>query len=128
MFNKNKSKEKGDNTSGSSILSGSVVLTGGITTETDLRIDGTINGNVDCQGLLVLGDQGDVTGNLKGKNVIIMGKLLGDVNVSERITLKSSSYVKGEIKARNIEIEPGAVFIGNCLMEQHEVFKEQDNT
>ena len=45
-----------------------------------------------------------------------MGKITGDVVVSEIVRLKSTSFFKGEITAENLEIEAGASFYGNCKM------------
>ncbi|MBK5719726.1 polymer-forming cytoskeletal protein [Dysgonomonas sp. Marseille-P4677] len=100
-----------------SILSVSAVVKGEITIEDDLRIDGNVDGDIHSGGKVVIGPEGCVKGKITGKSVEVIGKVLGDVTVSDIVILKASSYYEGQIIARNIEIEAGASFYGNCRME-----------
>ncbi|MDR2955390.1 MAG: polymer-forming cytoskeletal protein [Prevotella sp.] len=121
MFNQNKGKSysKPETTSKAlSILSASITIVGKIQAEDDLRIDGNVIGDIVSTGKVVVGPEGCVRGNIKSKSVDLSGKIYGDVTVSEIITMKESSYYKGEVRAHNIEIEAGASFYGNCMMEE----------
>jgi len=109
-----------------SILSSSITVTGKICIEDDLRVDGCVNGDIESKGKVVIGPEGCVKGNIKSKSVYVKGKIYGDVIVSEIITLKASSYYKGQITAKNIEIEAGASFYGNCKMEKEEKEKKKE--
>lgn len=122
MFSKSKTgKELVSTTPGSrtiSIVSGSAVIKGEICIEDDLRIDGNVDGDIHSEGKVVIGPEGKVKGKITGKAVEVHGKIFGDVAVSDIVILRASCYYEGHIIARNIEIEPGAKFFGNCQMER----------
>ncbi len=101
-----------------SVLSQAVTLTGEINSKDDLRIDGNVEGNISCDGKVIIGPEGYVNGNIKSSSIELMGKITGDVVVYDIVRLKSSSYFKGEITAVNLEIEAGANFYGNCKMTE----------
>lgn len=101
-----------------SILSQAVTFVGHINTKDDLRIDGNVEGNISSEGKVVIGPNGCVTGNIESQSIELMGKIKGDIIVHDIIRLKSSSHYSGDITTLNIEIEPGALFFGNCKMRE----------
>lgn len=103
-----------------SVLSISAAVKGEISIEDDLRIDGILEGDIYSKGKVVIGSEGCVKGKITGKSVEVIGKILGDVTVSDIVILRASCYYEGQITARNIEIEAGASFFGNCRMENEE--------
>ncbi|GAB6121975.1 bactofilin family protein [Dysgonomonas termitidis] len=107
-----------------SILSGSAELKGEIKIEDDFRIDGNVHGDIYSGGKVVIGIEGCVKGKIVGKSVEVIGKILGDVIVSDVVVLRASCYYEGQITARNIEIEAGASFFGNCRMEEDEILED----
>ncbi|GAB6122704.1 bactofilin family protein [Dysgonomonas termitidis] len=120
MFNK-KNNIQGVVSAGSlgntpSVLSQSTMFSGEINSKGDLRIDGNVEGNIRCEGKVIIGPDGCVKGNIKSTSIELMGKINGDVIAYDIVRLKSSSYFKGEITAVNLEIEAGANFFGTCKM------------
>lgn len=99
-----------------SVLSQGLTLSGEINTKDDLRIDGTVDGNIYCEGKVIVGPTGCVTGNIESESIELMGKVNGNIVVHDIIMLKSSSYYDGDITAVSIDIEAGANFFGNCRM------------
>lgn len=93
------------------VSSGTVVL-GDIISETDLRIDGKVSGNVSSQAKVIIGTNGDVTGNLECREAAIEGKIKGNINVDGLLRINSTSRVDGDIHYKKIIIEEGAVIIG----------------
>ena len=92
-------------------------ITGEInSTNGDIRIDGTLNGNITTNGKLVVGPTGIIIGNIRCKNADVFGKIDGKVTVSELLSLKASSKVNGDIITNKLSIEPGTVFTGTCNM------------
>jgi cytoskeletal protein CcmA (bactofilin family) len=98
------------------VLSAGTVLTGKIETESDFRLDGCVDGELFCKGKIVIGPKGSVKGNITTANAEIFGRVEGTVRAQERLVLKSSAEVKGDIFIQTLEIEPGAKLNGSCAM------------
>lgn len=92
-------------------------ITGDISTNGDIRFEGSLFGNLRTKGKVVVGETGNVKGEINCKNSVIEGKIEGKIIVSELLTLKATSSLKGDIITRRLAIEPGAKFTGNCSME-----------
>lgn len=118
MFNKEKASaytEKSFSNSATLISSGTS-LKGDVKSENDLRIDGTIHGNVYSSSKIIVGPSGFVEGNIEGANADITGKVNGNITVKELLQLKGESNVQGNISAVKLQIDPTAVFNGKCQM------------
>jgi cytoskeletal protein CcmA (bactofilin family) len=122
MFNgKSKSEgfelgaEKPASTSASLIGAGTT-MKGDITSSGDLRIDGTLVGNIHCSAKVVIGANGNVQGDIAGQQADIMGKVSGTIKVKDLLQLKGGSVVDGNIEAAKLQIEPTANFNGGCHM------------
>ena len=89
---------------------------GEIDTNGDLRVDGIIEGNIVSKGKIVLGSGGSINGTIKCVSAEISGSFEGKLEVSELLALKNTAYFKGEMKVNKLSIEPGAKFIGTCMM------------
>ncbi len=101
---------------------------GNMITETDFRLDGKIDGDVQCSGKLVVGPKGCVTGNIVSSNAEILGLVEGSIRVSEKLILKSTAVIKGDIFTQILEIEPNARFNGACAMGEAAKGKSQGQT
>jgi cytoskeletal protein CcmA (bactofilin family) len=97
------------------LASGSTIK-GNIVCDSDFRIDGTVEGKIECSGRVVIGPNGTLIGDIVCINADIMGKLKGNVVVSDTLALKSSANVFGDVKTKVLVIEPSAVFCGSCDM------------
>ncbi len=100
------------------IVGSGTKFTGDIETNGDLRVDGIIEGNIVSRGKLVLGTSGNIKGTIKCASAEIAGKFDGKMEVSELLSLKSTSLFKGEMTVAKLSIEPGATFIGTCNMSE----------
>lgn len=92
------------------------VITGDINSNGDIRIDGTLNGNLVTKGKVVVGETGKANGEINCKNSDVSGEIEGKIIVSELLSLKATSKINGDIIANKLAIEPGARFTGNCNM------------
>jgi len=97
------------------IVEGSKVI-GDIITESNLRIDGEVAGNVSTASKVVVGKNGFIKGNLTCGDADIEGRIEGVLNVEGLLTLRSSALVNGEITTLKLQVEEGANFSGNCKM------------
>jgi cytoskeletal protein CcmA (bactofilin family) len=120
MFNiKSKSDISSDTSapqSGASIISAGTTLKGDINSTGDIRIDGTLLGNVTSAAKVVIGSNGVVEGDINGQQADIMGKINGTIKVKELLQLKGGSNVSGNIYASKLQIETSANFNGQCHM------------
>jgi cytoskeletal protein CcmA (bactofilin family) len=91
-------------------------IEGYIKSDSNIRIDGYLNGTISLKGRLVLGPTGKIDGDINCKNADIEGKLNGTIEVDELLSLKSTAKLQGEISTNKLAIEPGAIFSGNCKM------------
>lgn len=91
-------------------------IRGEIKAEQDFRIDGKLEGSIECAGRVVVGPQAEIRGNITCINADFMGIIEGSVFVQETASFKSSVNFVGEIVTKFIEIEPGAIFNGSCKM------------
>ena len=99
------------------ICQGTEVI-GNINTSGDIRLDGTLEGNLNSKGKVVVGNTGKTKGDIVCRTTDIFGQVEGTLNVSEIISLKSSSKVSGTIVTSKISIEAGAIFNGTCTMPE----------
>ncbi|MBR1766755.1 MAG: polymer-forming cytoskeletal protein [Bacteroidales bacterium] len=106
------------------IITDGTVIKGDITATGDFRLDGTLEGNIQINGKLVVGDSGVVNGNILCLNANIIGTVNGNLSVKELLSLHSTARVKGDILINKLSIEPGALFTGKCCMLD-EVRKQQ---
>ncbi len=108
---------------------------GNIVSDSDFRVDGAVEGKIECSGRIVIGPKGSLIGDIFCTNADIMGDLKGNINVSDTLSLKSTSHVVGDIKTKILVIEPEAIFSGTCDMgvkttaqKSSEYFVEDDNS
>lgn len=121
MFNNPKktgTTEKTSSGSGSAatLVSSGTTLNGDITSDSDLRIDGTVKGNIQCTAKVVVGANGVVEGDITGVQADIVGKVTGTIRAKELIQLRGDCVVAGNLFAGKLQIEPTATFNGECRM------------
>ena len=99
-----------------SIITAGTLLKGDILAKGDFRLDGTLEGNFQSDGKLVVGQTGIINGNIHCDNANIIGTVNGNLTVGELLSLHATSRVTGDILTNQLSIEPGAVFTGRCHM------------
>lgn len=91
----------------------SVIIKGELSGSEDLYLDGEVEGNIDLHNHnLVIGPNGRVRADVQAKDVVIHGKVDGNVTGAEKVELRKSSVVTGDINTQRIVIEDGAFFKG----------------
>jgi cytoskeletal protein CcmA (bactofilin family) len=115
MFNaKNKTTETP--TGSTTIVGAGTVIRGNIESDGDIRIDGTLIGNLLAKAKVLIGTEGMVEGDIIGQAADVLGKVTGQLKINELLQLRGNSKVSGEIYAGKLEVEPTATFNGNCHM------------
>src|SRR5438034_8434893 len=97
---------------GKDILSSDVEIKGSIKFQKELLIDGKVEGEINSDGVLTIGENADIRGEIKTKSITVYGKVHGNIMVAERAELKSKCTLQGDLKAARLVIEEGATFIG----------------
>src|SRR5690554_666796 len=96
------------------IIGSGMNLTGNLFTLNDVRIDGKFTGDLQAKGKIVVSELGEITGDVKGVNIVIMGKAYGDFEAENNFQVASGGYFKGTVKTRCINISDSAHFEGTC--------------
>ena len=117
MFN-SKSKSSFDEPGGnaSTMIGAGTTITGDMESNGDIRIDGILKGDLKGKAKIIIGADGIVEGNIEGLQADIMGRVTGTIKVQELLFLHGKTQVNGDIFAGKLQVEPTAVFNGNCHM------------
>ncbi|HQX95635.1 MAG TPA: polymer-forming cytoskeletal protein [Chitinophagaceae bacterium] len=105
-----------NNGSGATLIGAGTTLKGDIKSNNDLRIDGTVIGNINSNAKIIVGTSGVVEGDIMGNQADIVGKVSGNIRAKELLQLRGDSTVTGNIYAGKLQIEPTATFNGQCHM------------
>ena len=108
------------------ILGASTHVRGDLKSDRGFRIDGTVEGNVDSKGPVVIGESGHVQGNISATDVIVVGKVEGNVTATGHIDVGVAGSVVGDVAARSMRIETGGVFRGMSSMGDSPAKSEED--
>ena len=98
----------------------SVVLRGELTGNEDLYLDGEIDGNINLRDhKLVIGPNAKIKATISARDVVVHGKVEGNINSTERVELKRSCSLTGDVCTQRIVIEDGAFFKGAIDIKEH---------
>ncbi|HPC97935.1 MAG TPA: polymer-forming cytoskeletal protein [Bacteroidales bacterium] len=100
------------------LISQGTEITGDIKSNGDIRIDGSLTGNLSTKGKVVIGPTGKVKGEVTCRNSEVSGSIEGKISVGQLLNLKASSKIQGDIVTYKLAIEPGARFTGTCKMSE----------
>lgn len=115
MLNR-KEKTHFDNTERVNKLVEGTKIIGDIISETNIRIDGEVQGNITTSAKVVIGENGMLKGNLTCQEADIEGRIDGKLMVEGLLILRESSNIQGDIYTNKLHIEEGAIFLGSCKM------------
>lgn len=98
------------------VLSSDVEIKGSVKFTNDLVIDGKIEGQISSEGNLTIGENARIKAEISTATIIVYGKVHGNLTATDRIELKASAEVVGDIKAKVLSIEAGAIFVGKSTV------------
>lgn len=117
MFKKNNQIKDLNQQEISTIIGLGFTITGELKGKAVIRIDGTVIGNVNIEGGIVLGEKGMIKGDIQTASAIIYGTVNGNVK-TQNLEIKKTGKVNGDIKTDAVEIEMGAQYNGKLEMHQ----------
>jgi len=101
-----------------STIKGNLQIQGGI------RIDGLIEGTIETDGFVIIGQSGKAKADIRAKECLISGVLEGNVTVSETLELDKTAWVTGDIAAKVLAVTAGAMIVGTCQMGEKKSQKQ----
>ena len=90
---------------------------GNFTSESDFRVDGSFEGNIETKGKVVIGKNGNIDGTIVCVSADIEGKFKGTIHVEDLLSIKSSGEVQGDVVMSKLIVESGAVFNAKSSMQ-----------
>ena len=107
-------------------LSKDVEIKGSIKFVNEFVFDGNLEGEISSvDGVLTVGENADVRGEVKSKTVIVKGKVHGNITVQERCELHSNSQLIGDLKAVRLSLEDGATLLGKLEVNPNKIAIKQ---
>ncbi|HTD86177.1 MAG TPA: polymer-forming cytoskeletal protein [Candidatus Binatia bacterium] len=103
------------------VLNSDVEIKGNLKFTGELLFEGKLEGEVNADGVLHLGEGGVINGNVNATSVIVRGKLNGNVSAKDKIEIKSKAELFGDIKAAKLAIEEGVTFVGRTEVNPNKV-------
>src|SRR5713101_8964603 len=103
------------------VLSSDVEIKGNLKFSGELTLEGKLEGEIQSDGVLHLGETGAVNGNLNVNSVIVRGRLNGNIIAKDRIEIKSKAEVFGDIRSAKLVIEEGVTFVGKTEVNPNKV-------
>jgi len=92
------------------LFEGNLTIPEGLT-----RIDGEVIGNIKGNGSLIIGERGSVKGDLSVENVVVYGKVHGNIR-ARSLEIRASGRVDGDVQVQELVVEKGAMYNGKCSM------------
>lgn len=123
MFKKNNKQQQIDQQEISTLIGEGYIFTGEIQGPSVIRIEGKIIGDVNVEGGVVLGENGNIEGNITTASAVIYGTVSGNVRTTH-LEIKKSGHINGDIITDTLEVEIGAKYNGRLSMQDQQQLKE----
>lgn len=114
--NGNSSSMSSSNLGALNTLVEGTTVEGQVTAKSDIRVDGMIRGNLNCDGKVIIGTTGYIEGQINCESAVIQGRFEGTLNVKELLNVRQTAKINGEITTGKLIVESGAVFNVTCKM------------
>jgi len=99
-----------------SVLGGGMKVTGDVTGEGELRIEGSVEGSVSTDGRVIVEASGEVTGDIEAAEVVASGKVSGKITASGAVRLEKGCHIEADVEAAAISLEEGGIVNGRLKM------------
>jgi len=108
-------------TASKNVLNSDVEIKGNLKFAGELTFEGKLEGEIQTDGLLNLGDSAVINGNINAQSVVVRGKINGNINAKEKIEIKAKTELFGDIRATKLVVEEGVTFVGKTEVNPNKV-------
>jgi cytoskeletal protein CcmA (bactofilin family) len=106
---------------GKNVLTADVEIKGNLKFAGELTFDGKLEGEIQTDGVLNLGDSATINGNINAQSVVVRGKVNGNIYAKEKIEIKAKAELFGDIRATKLVVEEGVTFVGKTEVNPNKV-------
>ena len=103
------------------VLNSDVEVKGNLKFSGELTFDGKLEGEINSDGALILGDSAVVNGHITANSVIVRGKITGNITAREKVELKAKTELFGDVRAAKLVMEEGVTFVGKTEVNPNKV-------
>lgn len=100
---------------------------GDINAKGNIKVDGTVSGNIETNGKVFTGEASEITGDILANGAVISGKLTGNVESIGELKITKTGLLHGNILVTSFSIENGGTFEGNCSINTDDSNKKIDD-
>ena len=104
-----------------SLIGENLKIIGKIEGKGNLRIDGIVEGDIDYDGNVVVGEDGKIFGNVKSKDISLAGTIEGNINSEKKLVILPTGKLLGDLIVSSFVVHEDAIFEGNCKMKSSKV-------
>jgi cytoskeletal protein CcmA (bactofilin family) len=101
-------------------LGAATVYTGKLSFQGAVRIDGVFNGEIESDGVLIVGKDACVEGHLRVKELVLSGNFSGDIKAAYRVTIHKTGVLTGHLQTKALILEEGATLEGEVHMRDED--------
>ena len=105
-----------------------VVFKGTITYDGTVRIDGSLEGEIHTDGILLVGEEAVITAKVTAGTIVCKGKITGDIHARDKMKLRAPAVINGGVTTPMLSMEEGVLFNGTLEMEQAAPISQRDTT
>ena len=98
------------------IISAGVVIEGKLISNGNVRVDGIVTGDITANGNVTVGENGEVSGEIRAEAIVLGGKVIGMISAKDKLTLEAKAVLQGDILTKILVVEAGAQFDGQSKM------------
>ncbi len=103
------------------VLTSDVEVKGTLKFTGELMFEGKLEGEIQTDGVLNLGDSAIINGNINAQTVVVRGKITGNITAKEKIEIKTKTELFGDIRAAKLVVEEGVTFVGKTEVNPNKV-------
>jgi len=101
-----------DNPQTKTVIAEDIEIVGSVKAASDIHLAGKLNGDLNCNGNAIVGETANIKGNISANATSVMGQVNGNISVKDRVELKATARLNGDIRAKRLIVEDGATFVG----------------